>query len=684
MRKFYSECQQGGASGTPKNISGGTISDAKFIRGSITGSELTDVTIDGKDPLTANAFLQAGQLTPTAGWDSVPSYSDPVLGGAMNAQALALAARTELLLIESSYAISVLSEGAKADSTNGLDGTDSTAAFLSAVAKCKTTGKALRIPKMLNGYRLTGVVDVRGINVLDNDATLYINHAGIGIIFGGNASNANSPSQSFGTITRVTGAASRAAPDMRGIGVKGQRIKVERCNYFQIYANEAEPNRATDYSSAYSTLTLKRADTIDLYGENGGWINENIFHLNRTNKILFADGPYHHNHNKFHDGTMEGIGLIDMPVGSNNYFYGLRLERLGSDASETLTVNFGAVTWNNIVEATWISSPVYTNEPYNPLGNQVIVNDLGRGNAVYNAQDTATDEETIFALSESTPFVSYANTQLTGTLAHNTDMHGVRYIQHLVDGRFKCTNNFTPLLSDDRRIPVRNGDMLSILCDAPIFRPAIWLYDMAGNLMLTEPSDSQALVMPGKVWNADGCYTLNGNTANVKILVGTGVSAVRVQINLGGSVNGLMFRSLRVTGRFYKNSTNNSRKPFGIPQTSRRNSLPYFNASDISMANIAEGLPCYKNDMTEMKINHLRQRYLVKTVAGNVITTSLNSVQNFDIASCFVVYSDGATNQMVPVSAVSGQTITLTNPVPAEIVAGSNIDFIVTKTKVLA
>lgn len=588
---------------------------------------------------------------------------------------------------KNSDVICVLDEGAKLDSTTGLDGTDSTPAFLSAIAKCKAAGKALSIPMGLSGYRLTQTIDVRGVSIQHSDATLYINHNGIGVIFGGDASNPNNPSQYFGSIIRATGSASRTNPDMRGIGVKGQNISVERCDYLQLYADDTLAVYSTDYSCAYSMFFLKKVDTIELYSAPGtkGWINENIFHLNRTNKILFADGLYSHNHNKFHDGTMEGLGLIDLPIGNNNYFYGLRFERVPSQPSEVLTINFGSQTWNNSVETTWLSSPRYTNEPYTPNVPQVNITDLGKGNTMNHAQDELAEETPVFSLTDSTPFISFANAQLTGLFSNNTDMHGVRYVQHLIDGRFKLTTNFAPVLMDDRKISVRNGDMFSIHSDATLFRPCIFLYDASGNLIQTEPTDPTMLSMPGKSWNADGYYTLASNIARLSMMIGSGVSAIRIQMNTGSGAVGQTFKFLRITARFYKNVTNGNRKIFGIPPVIRKNSMSYFSAADINMANIAEGLPCYKNDMTEMKINHLRQRYIVKSVAGNVITVAGASVQYFDqTTSAYVAYTSGSENSMVQVSSVTGQSITLISVVPADIVAGSSIDFLVTKTKALS
>lgn len=580
--------------------------------------------------------------------------------------------------------VSVLDKGAVADSTNGLDGTDSTAAFNAAIAECLATGKSLRIPRFSKGYRFTSTVDFRQVNVLPNNATLYVSHAGIGIIFGGNASNANNPSQYFGTVIRAAGTAGLNTPTMRGIGIKGQYITIEFCLYVQLYANDTPPNNALDYSCAYSSLYLKNVDTIQLYGIANGWINENQFYMNRTHKIYFVNGQYGHNHNKFYNGTMEGPGVIDLQVGSSNHFYGLRHERSGAVPTDTLDINFGVNTWNNIIETSWVSSSGYSNSPYNPIGTQVTATDLGSGNSVLTSQDTHTDEVSLFALSEATPFVSYANDQLNGTLNKNTDINGVRFIQHLVNGRFKLLGNFAPVLMDDRRIPVRNGDMFMIFSDGAFFRPILYLYDLNGNWIRNEPSDPEMLKMPGKTWNADGYYTLSANSGRITIQIGAGVSYLRMQLNTGSAVSGQIFKFLRITARQYKAITNGNRPLFGVFNTNRKALLSYYNASDINMANIGQAISCYKNDMTEMKVNLIRQRYLVKSVSGNVITVAGISVQYFDIPSCFVAYTTAADdNAMVPVSAVSGQTITLTNPPPAEIVAGANIDFVITKTKTL-
>lgn len=582
--------------------------------------------------------------------------------------------------------ISVLDEGAKGNSSNGTNGDDDTAAWIAARDKCLVTGKSLIIPKTSGGYRLTATVDLRGINIIAGGELIYINHTGIGLIIGGNASNANNPEQKLGTTIRISGVASTDTPDIRAIGVKGQYIHIQSCEYLQVYADNSPEVSTTDYSSAYSSYYLKRVYTIELKSapSTQGWINENNFYLNRTNKIIFSDGDYSHNHNKFYSACMESQGLIDLPIGNNNKFYGFRFERVPSQPSETLTINFGVETWDNSVQASWVSSPRYTNEPYNP-NNLVTVTDDGQGNSVYNIQDIESDERVIFDLSPSTPFLSSINAGLVGTLNQNTDIGGVRYVKSLARGKFRCTTSNAGLYSDGRIFEFRNGDKIAFISDQIMFRPLIYLYDANGNVLVNEPTDN-ILSLAGKIW-ANGAYTLGANIKSFSALFKKTSQAkyFRVALNFGNSTSGIDFEYARLTMRMPKNSTGAPRKGFDVNTPSRVYTLPYFNSSDVNMANIGQGITCFKTDMTELKINLLRHRYYVSNIAGNILTVAGGSVQYFDLSSCFVVYTDATgANLQLSVSAVSGNTITLSAAAPADITVGASIDFIVTKTKTLS
>ncbi|HFO3074962.1 TPA: phage head-binding domain-containing protein, partial [Escherichia coli] len=315
--------------------------------------------------------------------------------------------------------------GAKGD---GI--TDDTSALILAAEYARESSRTLRAE---GNFIITETLNLRNVSLEMTNAVFTISHSGIGVLLGGNASNPNNPRQNFGTIIRNSGISSETTPDIRIIGAKGQHINIERCDYLQLYANYNASVASTDYSIAYSTFNLKKVDTIHFLGVENGWINENYFYLNRTNNIIFADNPYHHNHNKFYGGTMEGAGKIDIQRGDNNYFYGFRFERYpSSPTNQQLIINFGEYTWNNSIEASWLSSPYYTNEPYNPSPyTYVEVTDNGKGNAVFHVQENISDEVTLFSLNANTPFISSANNGEVGVLAYQTDVDGLYNIRHL-------------------------------------------------------------------------------------------------------------------------------------------------------------------------------------------------------------------------------------------------------------
>lgn len=686
-------------------LTAGFAGDVKAAQDAATAAEASAQTATQS---TRNIMGNVGgAMAATPGWGSVPLYLDSAIGGQggqLNQQGQALLNRTEFLrgpdgaskigvgsgrsqADKNSDVISVLDEGALPDSTTSSSGSDSTQAFISAVSKARAAGKEIFVPKGRGAYRLTSTVDFRGVAVNADNSELKIDHPGIGIIFGGNASSPNNPTQRFGTITRASGTGDSINPDARGIGVKGQHIHMQSCDYLQIYADTTPAVNATDYSSAYSSLYLKRVYTIELKSAPGtqGWINENNFFLNRTNKIIIASGLYSHNHNKFYSGCMEGVGLIDLPIGNNNKFYGFRFERVPSNPLEVLNINFGVDTWDNAVECSWVSSPRYTNEPYNP-NSMVSVIDTGKGNSVYNIQALESDEATLFSLDRTTPFVSSINAGKTGTLNQNTDIDGVRYVRHLVNGSFKCLTSNAPLLHDGRLVSVRNGDKFAFSSDQQIFRVFVYLHDAQGRQIMDEPT-GEVISMPSKQWGNNG-YTVQSNVRQlfVNVTDTSIVKYIRIAIGFGPSSAGTSFDYVRLTVRKPMDSIGGPRSIFDIGEPCRVASLAYNDSTDYSIANIGEGVQCYKTDMTQMMLVMHRQRYFVKSISGNnLVVGSGVTVQYFHVPDCRVAYTDSsAENQTVAVSSVSGDTITLSSAPPVEISVGSPIDFIVFKTKTLS
>ena len=571
--------------------------------------------------------------------------------------------------------VSVRDFGAKGD---GI--TDDTSALILAAEYARESSRTLRAE---GNFIITETLNLRNVSLEMTNAVFTISHSGIGVLLGGNASNPNNPRQNFGTIIRNSGISSETTPDIRIIGAKGQHINIERCDYLQLYANYNASVASTDYSIAYSTFNLKKVDTIHFLGVENGWINENYFYLNRTNNIIFADNPYHHNHNKFYGGTMEGAGKIDIQRGDNNYFYGFRFERYpSSPTNQQLIINFGEYTWNNSIEASWLSSPYYTNEPYNPSPyTYVEVTDNGKGNAVFHVQENISDEVTLFSLNANTPFISSANNGEVGVLAYQTDVDGLYNIRHLVSSKFAFMRNFG-LLWESGDVPVRNGDMFTFSADTASFRIYLYALDGDGNVIT---SQTEAITSSMQWDSSNHRYATVANISSIKIRInneGVPVSAIRLAVYSGGNVANTAFSWLCLTGRYYKNSTSLPRKSKDNFTLKQGKAITYYSDTDISMANIGSGITCYKTDLSELKINLVRGRYVVKSISGSEIYVYQGTVTYYPpFSDVKLVYTDGVENKLLDVQNISSEKITLADTVPSAISAGDFVDIIVTKTK---
>lgn len=567
--------------------------------------------------------------------------------------------------------------GAKGD---GI--TDDTSALILAAEYARESSRTLRAE---GNFIITETLNLRNVSLEMTNAVFTISHSGIGVLLGGNASNPTNPRQNFGTIIRNSGISSETTPDIRIIGAKGQHINIERCDYLQLYANYNASVASTDYSIAYSTFNLKKVDTIHFLGVEKGWINENYFYLNRTNNIIFADNPYHHNHNKFYGGTMEGAGKIDIQRGDNNHFYGFRFERYpSSPTNQQLIINFGEYTWNNSIEASWLSSPHYTNEPYNPSPyTYVEVTDNGKGNAVFHIQENISDEVTLFSLNANTPFISSANNGEVGVLAFQTDVDGLYNIRHLVSSKFAFMRNFG-LLWESGDIPVRNGDMFTFSADTASFRIYLYALDRDGNVIT---SQTEAITSSMQWDSSNHRYATVANISSIKIRInneGTPVSAIRLAIYSGSNVTNTTFSWLCLTGRYYKNSTSLPRKSKNTSTLKQGKAITYYSDTDINMGNIASGITCYKTDLSELKINLVRGRYVVKSISGNDINVYQGTITYYPPTSDIkLVYTDGVENKLADIQSISSGKITLADTVPSAISAGDFVDVIVTKTKTI-
>jgi hypothetical protein len=245
---------------------------------------------------------------------------------------------------------------------------DDTTALVNAIQFALANGRLLY---GIGSYRITSPVSFRRVGVNFSRATIRVDHGGVGVFIGGNASAGNNPTQYFNEIRRQSGTSTFDTPTVRAMGVKGQHVTVHLTDYFQVYA-DTDPStpggRDQNYSCAYSTFVLKFISTIELAGNPNStgnriqWINENFFFLNRSSRLLI-NGTYDHNNNIFFGGTFEGNAEIRMDVGRSNHMRGVRLE--GSPS-----IYFGPDVTDCTVENSWSSS----NHRY-PTGGISVVNE---------------------------------------------------------------------------------------------------------------------------------------------------------------------------------------------------------------------------------------------------------------------------------------------------------------------
>ncbi|NIF85242.1 hypothetical protein F3J24_17155 [Comamonas sp. Tr-654] len=555
---------------------------------------------------------------------------------------------------------------------------DDTIPLLKAVELAKARGSALTGK---GNCRVTGTVDFREVILELGAMTISVDHEfGPGIILGGNANSADNPDQVLRKVVRISGVDSSDTPAIRAIGVKGQYIKVGRTPYFQVYATDLADR--SGYSSAYSTFDLSYANVIELKSQPGtlGWVNENYFYVNRCHTIKTADGLYGHNHNKFVGGTMEGVGLIDMPVGGSNFFYGFRFERT-IVAGEKLTVNFGPLTNNNHIEVTWVSSPGFSNSIY---GFDLLdIHDQGSGNTLSTAQEDFSDDIVLFALGQATGLLSCVNKQTVGYNAYTTDLVGVGAIQQNFRGSYRIMQAGARMYTQESGlIAIRKGDMFAYMSDKPNFRFLMRCYDANRRLITSRPA-VDPVAWAGITWvSAQAAYSVTANSERRTMLAvdASVVKYVQFDITTGTGTNGLDFEEFRFIMRRGKYASYGPRDYASMSQPKRKTTLQYNNDADIDMWRIAEGLECIRYDNKQRRINTFRRERFVTAVSGSVLSVVPLGVMVFWVGA-LLYYEDSAGGvQSLSVTAADNGTITVSGALPADIVPGVKVLYVLTQT----
>lgn len=529
-------------------------------------------------------------------------------------------------------------------------------------------------------FYLASTVNLRHCKVDATRAKFIVGHNGIGVILGGAGNNANNPTQQIDEIIRSAGmqVSTRRSPLVQIVGAKCQHININRADYVQIYADATAGSKYNDnYSSAYSTFNFKYINTIELFGENGGWINENMFNLNRCHKIVL-DGDYLHNHNVFNRGCMEGQGEIYCN-GSSNQFIGFRFERRPSNSSDTLFITFTENAWNNHIEASWQSSKGYTNNPYGT--HLITVIDDGLGNTINHIAAKNSQDVPIFSLTSQADMAT-AGTG-TGGVVGLSNLSGVRNLKRLPNGKFEIMNNHT-VIYESPLIDLDQSPIVWFRSSEPHFRMSVYYFN-AQSQRLTNKAEVGEIFSGSMYWNdSDGFSFMQANVQNINFHTKPNQARfAKVVISSGSNVAGLTFNAFALGIRqFNQFSKIDGFRLEMLPEPKGGNQPLIYQNQEIDMDKVPEGVVCYKSDLTEMRVNIQKMPLLIKSIVDKTVTLAVPKMF-LERGKGELLYKSDADGSYKRVEVASGYhiTITLTENAPADLNIHSEAYFVITKIK---
>ncbi len=494
---------------------------------------------------------------------------------------------------------------------------------------------------------------------------------------------------------------------IRLIGLKSTSLKIGETGCVQLYAttDKAEQQRkfnGLDTSSlAYNRFDIDVLSTLHITGKGRGWVNENVINAQRFRALkagfragILIDGEYRHNHNLIRRGCLEGGQTIKIENGSSNTIEDARFERNPKNPDELLTISFSENAFSNRIIASWVSSPEFTNTPYGVHYDMVKVTDKGVDNVVSHIQETYSDEACLFALSQTTSFVSTLN-KATFPMKYTTDIEGVNGIKQLISGSFKLLQNYAEVYKQSQFIHVRIGTMFDLSSDASHFRLGVELFD-ENKAPITTALDSH--IKSGQLKVDGNKYKMDRNVSHANFtIISEQVRYVRVLITSGNDTENQVFDYLRFVVRYPKHFIEKSRGYHNIQQPIRKRSLFYRGVEgDIDMAEVGEGVACYKQDLSEMKINLVRVALVINKIVGNVLiieglpVSGIKEHTQDSEQGWSLIYAHDDQEHKLAVERVAfllseKQTkIHIQGTIPSELRTGESIVLILTKTKKLA
>lgn len=339
--------------------------------------------------------------------------------------------------------------------------------------------------------RLTAPLDLQRIYELDLKGYVFIDHAGIGLTVGGEATNGNLKHLNF---NRVSGAAftPRAAPDIVFQGVKYASVDIRNAPWVRFFA---DGNVASIGSSYYNDIRLGSVVDFEVTGQNGGPLNENLVTGGRISGSVTFSGDYDHNGWTFNKNDLEGAVTINLQRGLGLRFIDQRLE---PPSSGTATVTFGANTIGNLLEKSFNDGGVDNHvRPPRNWANTTIT-DSGLTNVVRHSSMLDYDHVPLVVLSPETVILDNGSSEWPTTA-------------NITPG-FKKLTATGSILYTSGFIPWRKGMTFVFALKNAIWRPTITLYDENFTPIVSPSNPGYGTLTGGGSWSAGASsYTTGSN-----------------------------------------------------------------------------------------------------------------------------------------------------------------------------
>lgn len=381
---------------------------------------------------------------------------------------------------------------------------DDATPIANAVTHCRASGDSLILPStnvlysasdmnftLIRNLRLEGRVDL----------------AVTKIILVGSSSSTTTPDNAY--INQVTGSGY-----IRVQGAKNLNIRINRAETFELWA---DGSISTIASIAYCRVDVGYIPNLRIVGQNGGWINSNFFHVQRSRNLYIKslDNSYTHNSNIFYNPTFEN-STIDIDNASTNMFYDCRFE--GDNM-----INFRSRAWANRFYTSWKSIPQGT--WWNTIRSSAV--DEGRDNQVIPFTYKDLQIEYIYTIN------AKSNNYNIDTVTLNND-----------DSFTSKSNN----IYDSGLIMANDILGIEVLCDAEILRGYVQFYDSDRNLITTEYVDRtfSSSNMSWDVSTSTYRNTTNRDTVTFAIVPTKPVDWKYFRFRINTLVNGTNFRYIKI------------------------------------------------------------------------------------------------------------------------------------------